>query len=85
MTNLSDTDPAAQSFLIDGYRLMPPAARLRLALEMSQTVIELAKAGILKRYPAISQSEMGKRLGAILWGRELSIKVNHWDPEKEGY
>lgn len=64
---------------------MTPAAKLRLAQEMTETVVELSKAGILNRYPGITQSELSKRLGAIIWGRELSIKVNHWDPEKEGY
>jgi hypothetical protein len=85
MPELVDTHPLIESLLIDGYRKMTPAVKLRLALEMSQTIVELSKVGILNRYPGISQSELRKRLGAILCGREISIKVNQWDPEKEGY
>lgn len=85
MPEVKDTHPAAEAFLIEGYRRMAPGVKLKLALEMSQSVIELAKAGIVKRHPGISPTELDKRLGAILWGRELSIKVNHWDPKKEGY
>lgn len=85
MPEITDTHPAAAAFLIEGYRRMAPSAKLNLALEMSQSVIELAKAGIIRRHPGIPQAELDKRLGAILWGRELSIKINQWDPEKEGY
>lgn len=82
---IADTQPAAELFLINGYRRMTTTAKLKIALEMSQAVVELAEAGIQKRYPGILQAESKKRLGAILWGREISIRVNQWDPEKEGY
>ncbi len=85
MPEFTDTHPKAQAVLIEGYRRMTPAARLRLALEMSQAVIELAEAGIRQRYPEIGPEELRKRLGALMVGRELSIKVNGWDPEKMGY
>jgi hypothetical protein len=85
MTQLKDTHPAVESLLIQGYRKMSPAVKFQLAMEMSQSLIQLAKTGINTRYPGISTAEMGKRLGAILWGRELSITVNQWDPEREGY
>jgi len=85
MPEISDTCPAAQTIIINGYREMAIPLKLNLAMEMSEAVINLAKAGIRRRYPNISQSEFDKRLGALLWGRALSIKVNRWDPEKEGY
>jgi hypothetical protein len=85
MFEQSDTNPAAEAFLLDGYRKMDPGTKLLLAMEMSRTVMELAQTGILRRYPGISDIELGKRLGALVLGRELSIKVNGWDPEKEGY
>ncbi len=85
MSGKSDTHPTMEAALIKGYRRMSTAQRLKMALEMSETVRILAKAGILRRHPGISNMELRKRLGALLLGRELSIKVNGWDPEKEGY
>lgn len=85
MSGKSDTHPSVEPILIEGYRKMAPGQRFKMALEMSETVRALAKAGILKRHPGISDEELRKRLGALLLGRELSIKVNGWDPEREGY
>ncbi len=81
----SDTHPIMESILIEGYRKMSPAQKFKMAMEMSEAVRTLAKTGILKRHPGISDEELRKRLGALLLGRELSIKVNGWDPESEGY
>lgn len=85
MHGQSDTHPALEPLIIEGFRNMHPGQRLNLALDMSEAIRDLAKAGILKRYPDISDEELRKRLGALLLGRELSIKVNGWDPELEGY
>jgi hypothetical protein len=85
MSGKSDTHPALEPIIIEGYRNMPPGQRLKLAFEMSETIRELAKAGIVKRHPGISEEELRKRMGALLLGRELSIKVNGWDPVLEGY
>ncbi len=85
MSGKSDTHPALEPFIIDGYRKMHPSQRFQIAMEMSEVVRDLAKTGILKRHPGISDDELRKRLGALLLGRELSIKVNGWDPETEGY
>jgi hypothetical protein len=85
MSGKSDTHPALEPFIIEGFRKMPPGQRFKMAMEMSETIRDLAKAGILKRYPGISDEELRKRLGALLLGRDLSIKVNGWDPETEGY
>lgn len=85
MFGKSDTHPALEPYIINGYRQMQPCQRFKMAMEMSETVRNLAKTGILKRHPGISDEELRKRLGAILLGRDLSIKVNGWDPETEGY
>ena len=85
MSGKSDTRPELEPIIIEGYRRMPPSQRLKMALEMSETIRDLAKAGIRKRHPGISDAELHKRLGALVLGRELSIKLNGWDPETEGY
>ncbi len=85
MPGKSDTNPALEPVIIEGYRKMSPAQRFKLAMEMSEAVRDLAKIGVLKRHPDISDEELRKRLGALLVGRELSIKINGWDPDAEGY
>lgn len=85
MPEKTDTHPDADSFLIEGYRRMTPTLKFQLALEMSQSVMELSQIGIIKRHPGIGPLELRKRLGALLLGRDLSIKINQWDPKKEGY
>ena len=46
-----------------------------MTLEMSRTVMELAKTGITKRHPDISEAELKMRLGAIMWGRSLWMVI----------
>ncbi|RPI72762.1 MAG: hypothetical protein EHM45_21745 [Desulfobacteraceae bacterium] len=85
MTARSDTSPAYEAFLIKAYQRLNPIQKLELAFEMSQMVMDLARAGIKSRHPGISASELNLRLGALVLGRELSIRINQWDPEQEGY
>ncbi|HBE80842.1 MAG TPA: hypothetical protein DDW65_24105 [Firmicutes bacterium] len=85
MSGRSDTHPMFEPLIIEGFRKMSPSQRFKMAIEMSEAIRDLAKTGILKRHPGISDEELRKRLGALLLGRELSIKVNDWDPELEGY
>lgn len=85
MPGKSDTHPALEPIIIDGYRKMTTAQRFNMAIEMSDAIRDLAKIGILKRHPGISDEELLKRLGGLVLGRELSMKVNGWDPETEGY
>lgn len=84
MLGKTDTNPVIDAFLVKGYRLMPTSQKIKLTFEMSEMIIKMAKLGIEHRNPGISLDEMKKRLGAIILGRELSIRVNNWDPEKEG-
>jgi len=44
---------------------MLPGQRFKMAMEMLETIRDLAKAGILKRHPGISEEELRKWLGAI--------------------
>jgi hypothetical protein len=85
MFSQSDTHPQLKPIIIEGYRKMSPSQRFNLAMEMSEAIRDLAKVGIIKRHPGITSEELRKRLGALALGRELSIKANGWDPEKEGY
>ena len=66
-----DTSPAATAVQLGCYQRMTPAARLRVALELTETGRGLMQQGIRKRHPEYSEDEV--RLAFIrLWlGPEL--------------
>ena len=46
---------------------------------------ELAMAGLRQRHPTASAAELRKRFAALVLGREASITLFGWDPEREGW
>jgi hypothetical protein len=53
MKNLppNDTHPAIEAILIEGYRRMTPAQKLRRVEDLTRTVRQLALQDIRRRYP----------------------------------
>lgn len=70
-----DTTPEAFARQLDGLRMMSPQERLRRALEMSDEVREVAKAGIRARHPQYGDRQVGEELEVLLLGRELANTV----------
>lgn len=68
-----DTSPDAFARQLDALRRMRPEQRLQLALEMSDEVRELAKAGIRGRHPAYTDTEVADALEALLLGTDLAM------------
>lgn len=58
--------------VIDKLRAMSPTDRLALALSLSQSVRELALAGVRQRYPNASAREQLLRLAITIHGRDLA-------------
>jgi len=67
-----DTSAEAERVVIDKLRAMSPADRLGLALSLSQSVRELALAGVRQRYPNASGREQLLRLAVTIHGRDLA-------------
>ena len=67
-----DTSPEAERVVIDKLRAMSPADRLKLALSLSQSVRELALAGVRQRHPHASVCEQLLRLAVTIHGRDLA-------------
>ena len=67
-----DTSAEAERVVIDRLRAMSPAQRLSLALSLSQSVRELALAGVRQRYPNAPDREQLLRLALTIHGRELA-------------
>ena len=66
-----DTHPDAHLAQIEAYRVMGPARRVRLAIEMSERAREIAIAGVLAREPGISREEARARVLREILGDAL--------------
>lgn len=68
-----DTSAKAERIVVEKLRAMSPEQRLGLALSLSQSVRELALAGVRQRYPEASAREQLWRLALATHGRELAM------------
>jgi hypothetical protein len=80
----SDTHPAIQQMMIQGYRRMSPADKFRQVEQLNLAVLQLAAARIEAEHPGISERELRLRLAARWLPRETMIRVFDWDPERPG-
>jgi hypothetical protein len=72
---LSDTDPAAERVHLELIRGASPARRLRLALSLSRTAMELSLANLRRGSPAACSDEVGLRFVALSYGQRLAEGV----------
>lgn len=76
MTNrLSDTAPDASEVLVDLYRRMTPAAKLRRVRDLTLAANQLALAGLRERHPGESEPELLLRLARLRLGDALVEKA----------
>jgi hypothetical protein len=71
----ADTSPEAWEVYLGLVRKMPPAERLRRALELSEEVRCVAEAGLRLRYPRADESEIALRRARLELGLELFRKA----------
>jgi hypothetical protein len=65
---ISDTRPEAASIQTEIFRRMTTAQRLRLALEMSESMRKVALAGLRIRHPELNEKELSRELMRIMYG-----------------
>jgi hypothetical protein len=82
---LSDTHPKAEKVLIEGYRRMTAAQKVRQIGEMYGLAQQLALADIRRRHPEADAREVQMRLASRFLEPELMRRAFGWDPDKEGY
>jgi len=70
--------------LIEGYRQMTPAQRLRAAVTLTHAVQHLAGIGIALRHPGAEARELKMRLGSLRLERQQMIDAFGWDPAEHG-
>lgn len=81
----SDTPPAIERVLIDGYRRMAPRQKLERVVALNRAVDQLAGARIRAQYgERISDRELRLRLAALRFDREFMVEVFRWDPKLQG-
>lgn len=69
----ADSSEDAERRLVEGWRAMSASQKLALAATMSQTVRDLALAGIRQRYPLAMPREQLLRLAIVTLGPELAL------------
>lgn len=85
-TQSPDTPPEIEEILLEGYRRMPPIAKLWQVFDLNRTAQQMAAMRIQARYgPDLSERELRLRLAALWLDRETMIEAFGWDPEIEGY
>ena len=80
-----DTDVAAERYLFDRLRDLPPWRKAEMLSASTRAAYDLAMAGLRQRYPSATVEESRKRYAALVLGRKASIALFGWDPEREGW
>lgn len=81
MARLSDTHPAVEAVLLEGYRRMSPADKLRRVEALNETVLQLAAARIRTEHPGLTDRGLRYRLASLWLDRNLLERVFGTDPD----
>lgn len=81
----TDTSVDVAQLLVERWRAMSPVEKLRAVDDANRSCDALAAAGVRRRHPDASDTEVDRRVVALRIGRELSIAAYGWDPEVEGW
>ncbi len=66
--SVSDTTPRAAAIQLQLYRRAGPAGRARIAVELSDAVRQTTVAGIRRRHPEYSESEVSAAFLRLVYG-----------------
>jgi hypothetical protein len=85
MDSSSDTAPAVEQFVIDGYRGMSPAEKLGRVVALNRALDQLATARLRSRYGSeLGGEELRLRLAALRLDAKLMADAFGWDPAVHG-
>ena len=77
---VSDTAPEVERVLLEGYRRMSPAEKLRRVEELNETALQLAAQGMRLRHGALPERELRLRLASLWLEPDLMRRAFGWDP-----
>lgn len=72
---MNDTSAAAEQARLRALKAMSPARRLSIALGWSQSIRDMSRAGLRKRFPDHSEKELTRLMAERLLGTELATEV----------
>ena len=81
----SDTDAETERYLFDRLRSLPPWRKAEMLSASTRSAFSLAMTGLRQRYPSATETELRNRYAALVLGREVSMALFGWDPEREGW
>lgn len=64
----SDTSPEAAAIHREILRRMTPEQRIKVALDMSESMRNVARAGLRHRHPDLSEEELSRELMRLMYG-----------------
>ena len=80
-----DTSADVDRYLFDRLRALPPWRKAEMLTASTKAAFELGMAGLRLRHPRAAEDELRKRYAALVHGRDVSIALFGWDPEREGW
>jgi hypothetical protein len=84
--SVSDTSPAVERVLLEGYRRMSAREKLQRVVALNRALQQLARARILAQYGEhVTERELRHRLGALRLDRVSMVRAFDWDPDAQGY
>jgi hypothetical protein len=78
---VDDTSPEALEVFYEVQRRRTPEQKRDDVFELSEWMLESARAGVRLRYPEADEREVFLRATALRLPRELMIAVYGWDPD----
>lgn len=83
--SFSDTSAEVAARQVEIWRSMTYAERAQVVEELNADVQRMAETGVRLRHPDATDREVFLRVAALRNGRDLSVAVYGWDPEREGW
>ncbi len=80
-----DTSPEIEQIMIEGYRQMSAARKLRIMQDLISAAGLLALGDIKRKHPNAGPRELMLRLASRRIEPELMRRAFGWDPDVEGY
>jgi hypothetical protein len=75
----SDTHPDIERRLLDAYRQMTPAQKMRSVKAMHRAAREAIRGEVRQRYPHASEEERALRVASRFLDAETMLRVYGWD------
>ncbi len=74
-TQSADVAPQIEALVVEGWRRMSPAEKIRQVRELIRTTRRFAVAGLRNRHPGAPDSEIHRRLAAFWLDPDMQVRV----------